>query len=78
MAIDQAQLDAMQARYQSAVEQWIEAIRAEETLATPAEHSEAQIDQWEAAGWTEESARKEAKAAKAAYESALREEFFNF
>jgi hypothetical protein len=78
MPIVQAELDAMQARYKSAVESWIAAIRAEEALATPAEYSEAKIDQWEAAAQTEEHARNEAKAAKAAFESALREEFFNF
>jgi hypothetical protein len=78
MPIAQAELDAMQARYKSAVEQWINAIRAEEALASPAEHSVAQIDQWEGADQTEEEARNEAKAAKAAYENALREEFFNF
>jgi hypothetical protein len=78
VAIDQAELDAMKAHYQAAVEQWIGAIRAEEALAAPAEYSEAKIDQWEAADRTEEQARNQAKAAKAAYESALREEFFNF
>lgn len=78
MAIAQAELDAMQARYKSAVEDWIRAIRDEETLASPAEHSEAQIDLWEAADETEEEARKRAKDAKAAYEDALRQEFFNF
>lgn len=70
MAIDQAELDAMKAHYQSAVEQWIGAIRAEEALASPAEYSEADIDQWEAAAQTEEEARNQTKAAKAAYENA--------
>ena len=78
MPIAQVELDTMQARYKSAVENWIDAIRAEEALASPAEHSEAQIDQWEAAAQKEEAARNEAKAAKAGYESALREEFFDF
>lgn len=78
MPIAPAELDAMQARYKSAVEQWINAIRAEEALASPAEHSVAQIDQWEAAADAEEQARVEAKAAKADYEDALRKEFFNF
>jgi hypothetical protein len=78
VAIEQAELDAMKAHYQSAVEDWIRAIRAEESLATPAEYSEAKIDQWEAAAQAEEAARNEAKAAKAAYEDALRKEFFNF
>ena len=78
MAIEQAELDAMQTSYKSAVEDWIRAIRQEEALATPAEHSEAQIDQWEAAAMNEEDARKQAKAAKVAYEDALRERFFDF
>lgn len=78
MPIAQAELDAMQARYKSAVENWIAAIRAEEALASPAEHSEAEIDQWEAAADDEEAAREQAKEAKEAYENALREEFFNF
>ena len=78
MSIDSAELDAMSARYKSAVDDWIRAIREEEALATPAEHSEARIDQWEAAGEHEEEARDLAKAAKAAYEDALREKFFNF
>ena len=78
MAIAQAELDTMQARYKSAVEEWIRTIRAEEDLASPAQHSEADIDQWEAAAMTEEDARNAAKEAKAAYEDALRQEFFNF
>ena len=78
MPIAQAELDAMQTRYKSAVENWIAAIRAEEALASPAEHSEAQIDKWEDAARTEEEARNAAKATKAACEDALREEFFNF
>jgi len=78
MVIEQAELDAMKSSYQAAVENWIRAIREEETLATPAEYSEAKIDQWEAACQNEEAARNQAKAAKAAYESALREKFFNF
>ena len=78
MAIAAAELDAMQARYKSAVEDWIRAIREEEALASPAEHSEAQIDQWEAACQQEESARQTAKSAKSDYEAALRTEFFNF
>jgi hypothetical protein len=78
VAIDTAELDALQAHYKSAVEEWISAIREEEALATPAERSEAKIDQWEAAARNEEDARDRAKAAKAEYEEALRQEFFNF
>lgn len=78
MAIAQAELDAMQTHYKTAVEEWIRAIRDEEALASPAEHNEANVDEWESAAQREEAARRQAKAAKAAYEGALRKEFFGF
>ncbi len=77
MAIDFAELDRLQGEYKAAIEEWIKAIRAEETLASGV-HSIAQIDQWEHAADKEDEARDKAKDAKEAYESALREEFFNF
>jgi hypothetical protein len=77
MAIDISVLNEMQTRYKTAVEEWIAAIRQEEALAS-GNHSTAEIDTWEAAGFREEDARKKAKAAKSDYESALREEFFDF
>ena len=77
MAIDTAELDRMQSAYKAAVEQWVAAIRAEEALAS-ANHDDAQVDEWEAAADREEEARNKAKAAKKDYESALREEFYNF
>jgi hypothetical protein len=77
MAIDVSELDQMQSRYKSAVEDWVSAIRQEEALAS-VNHSVAQVDQWENASDLEEEARKNAKAAKKDYENALRKEFFNF
>ena len=77
MTIDTSELDQMQSAYKAAVEEWIAAIRAEEALAS-ANHSVAQVDQWVAAADREDEARNKAKAAKKDYESALREEFFNF
>ncbi len=77
MAIETAELDKMQSNYKAAVDEWVAAIRKEEALAS-VDHSEAKIDTWEAAGFAEEDAREKAKAAKKAYEDALREEFFNF
>ncbi len=77
MAIEVAELDKMQSDYKAAVEEWIAAIRQEEALAS-ANHSIAEIDQWEGAADREEEARDKAKAAKEAYEDALREKFFNF
>lgn len=71
------ELDELQQKYRSAVDEWVAAIRREETLAS-VDHSVAQIDQWEKAGFDEDEARNRAKAAKKQYEAALREKFFNF
>jgi hypothetical protein len=77
MAIETAELDRLQSSYKAAVEEWVAAIRKEEALAS-VDHSEADVDAWEAAGFTEDDAREKAKEAKKAYEDALREEFFGF
>jgi hypothetical protein len=67
----------MQSAYKAAVDAWIAAIRHEEELAS-ADHTVAEVDEWENAGFQEEDARNKAKAAKKIYEDALRQEFFNF
>jgi len=77
MAIDITELDQMQSNYKAAVDAWVTAIRQEEALAS-VNHTVAQVDQWELADDREEEARNKAKAAKTAYESALRQEFFHF
>jgi hypothetical protein len=77
MAIEIAELDRLQSAYKNAVDAWVAAIRQEEAQAS-VNHSVADIDQWEHAAEREEAARTAAKAAKAAYEGALRQEFFNF
>jgi hypothetical protein len=43
------ELDRLQSSYKAAVEEWIAAIRKEEALAS-VDHSEAELDAWEAAG----------------------------
>jgi hypothetical protein len=77
MTHEHAELDQMQGAYKEAVEQWIVAIRKEEELAS-ANHSVAQVDQWEAAHNDEEGFRDKVKSAKREYEAALREKFFGF
>ena len=77
MSIAIAKLDEMQSTYKTAVEEWIAAIRQEEALAS-VNHTVAEVDAWEAAGFREEVARTKAKAAKQIYENALRQEFFDF
>ena len=52
MAVETLSLDQLQAAYKAAVDQWISAIREEEALAS-GDHSEAEIDAWEAAGFRE-------------------------
>jgi hypothetical protein len=78
MSGEHPELDELQAAYKSAVETWIASIRREEELASAADHSVAEIDQWEKAHFDEEDMRKAVKAAKAKYENALRAKFFGF
>jgi len=74
MSPEHAKLDEMQRAYKAAVEEWIAAIRREEDLAS-GNHSMLEVDRWEKAHFDEEDARTRAKAA---YEDALRREFFGF
>jgi uncharacterized protein YaaR (DUF327 family) len=73
----QPNLDELQAGYKAAVEEWISAIRKEEALAS-VNHSVAEVDLWENAGFQEDEMRKTVKELKAKYEDALREKFFGF
>jgi hypothetical protein len=77
MQDDNAELDRMQNAYKAAVEEWIAAIRKEEELAS-VDHSIADVDKWEGAHFKEDDVRNKVKAAKKAYEDALREKFFGF
>jgi hypothetical protein len=77
MDSDNPELDQMQATYKAAVEEWIAAIKHEETLAS-VNHTIAEVDQWEAAHFAEDDIRSKVKAAKKKYEDALREKFFGF
>ena len=77
METEITELDQLQKAYKEAVDTWITTIREEEALAST-EHSVAEIDEWEEAGFREEEARDKVKAAKQQYEDALREKFFNF
>ena len=74
---NELELDEKQHAYKTAVDKWIALIRDEETLAS-VPHDVAELDKWEAAHFAEESSRNEVKAAKRAYEDALRRKFFGF
>ena len=56
MGIDRTELDRMQSSYKTAVNEWINAIRREETLASEI-HDVAEVDKWEEAADREEEAR---------------------
>jgi len=77
MSDEHPELDALQAAYKNAVEAWIASIRKEEALAS-VNHSVAEVDEWEKAHFEEDEMRTKVKAAKAAYEDALRQKFFGF
>jgi hypothetical protein len=77
MSENNAALDQMQTAYTAAVEQWIDAIKQEEVLAS-VNHTIAEVDKWEKAHFKEDEIRNRVKAAKKQYESALREKFFGF
>jgi hypothetical protein len=74
---EHSNLDELQAAYKAAVENWISAIRKEEALAS-VNHSVAEADLWENAGFEEDELRKIVKELKTKYEDALREKFFGF
>ncbi len=76
-AAQMAELDRLQADYRRAVDEWVDAIRKEEALAS-VNHNVAEVDQWEAAYFQEYSLRNKVRAAKTAYEDALRKKFFHF
>jgi hypothetical protein len=78
MTVEISDLNDLQANYKTAVDEWVAIIRQEEALASAADHSITEIDAWEEAGDKEDEAREKAKAAKQAYEDALREKFFHF
>jgi hypothetical protein len=64
-------LDQLRLSYKTAVNEWIDAIRAEEALATP-DHSMVAMEQWDAAHFKEHDAHTQATEARDAYKDALR------
>lgn len=77
MAENHVELDQMQKAYIAAVEQWIDAIKQEEALAS-VNHTVAEVDKWENAHFKEDEIRNRVKAAKEKYENALRQKLYGF
>jgi hypothetical protein len=64
-------LDQLRDSYKAAVDEWVDAIRAEEALATP-DHSMIAMEHWDAAHFKEHDAHTKATDAREAYKDALR------
>jgi len=67
----QEDLDQLRLAYKKAVDEWVDAIRAEEALATP-DHSMIAMEDWDAAHFREHDAHVKAGEAREAYKDALR------
>ncbi len=64
-------LDQLRLAYKRATDEWVDAIRAEEALATP-DHSMIAWEKWDDAHFREEDAHAKATEAREAYKDALR------
>jgi hypothetical protein len=69
--MSRADLDQLRLAYKKAVDAWVDAIRAEEALATP-DHSMIAMGAWDAAHFTEHDAHAKVTEARDAYKDALR------
>jgi hypothetical protein len=65
-------LDQLRVAYKKAADEWVDAIRAEEALATP-DHSMIAMEQWDAAHFREHDAHAKATEARETYKDALRD-----
>jgi hypothetical protein len=66
-----ANLDELRLAYKKAVDTWVDAIRAEEALATP-DHSMVAMEHWDAAHFNEHDAHSKVTKARDAYKDGLR------
>ena len=64
-------LDQLRLAYKTAVDKWVNAIRAEEALAT-ADHSMTAWEKWDTAHFAEQDSEAKADEAREAYKDALR------
>ncbi len=69
--------DQLLSNYKQAIDRWIDAIKTEESLATP-DHSMVQMELWDDAGLKVHDAELAAKKARDRYKSALRRKNYGF
>jgi hypothetical protein len=75
--MDNLNFDQLLSSYKQAVDRWVDAIRAEESLETP-DHSMVQMEKWDDAGFALHDAELAAKKARDAYKNALRKKNYGF
>ena len=75
--MDNPDFDQLLRTYRGAVDQWVNAIRAEESLANE-DHSMQQMELWDDAGFKLHDAESVAKKARDAYKNALRKKNYGF
>jgi hypothetical protein len=69
--MDKSNLDQLRLLYKKATDEWVDAIRAEEALATP-DHSMVAMEKWDDAHFREEDAHSKYTEALEAYKDGLR------
>ncbi len=75
--METADFDQLLKAYKAAVDRWVDAIRAEEALATE-DHSMVAMEMWDDAGFKLHDAELAAKKARDAYKKALRKKNYGF
>jgi hypothetical protein len=71
LTMSNAELDQARLAYKKAVDEWVDAIRAEEALATP-DHSMIAMEKWDEAHFKEHDAHAKVTDAREAYKDGLR------
>jgi hypothetical protein len=69
--------DQLLQTYKQAIDAWVDAIRAEEALATP-DHSMVAMEHWDTAGLHVQDVESAAKKARDLYKNALRKKNYGF
>jgi len=69
--MSQSNLDPLRLAYKRAVDEWVDTIRAEESLASE-DHSMVAMEKWDDAHFKEQEAQAKAKRARDAYKDELR------
>jgi hypothetical protein len=69
--MEKEKIEQLRLAYKSAVDEWVDAIRAEEALATP-DHSMVAMEHWDTAHFREQDAQAKAHQTRELYKDELR------